>query len=143
MCLVKTLSRMEQRKTLKKYTDPMVCWKVVRAGGDGLLRPLHQCIPMSYHTGVNKIPRHLQYTDNNGEKRSRLGAHFFKHRAAAIAVAAYQWDNRGIIRCLVAKKDIDTVGYSPMSCYNHPDALTIVANKATFAKTIRRMSKYG
>ena len=143
MCLQSILSDEQRDKVLKKMADPVVCWKVVNEWS-GELYPLHQEIQnTSYHTGVNIIRQCIQMYGKYYDGTSiAAGAHFFRHRADAKVVAHYCNDSRRVIRCLIAKKDIDVVGYSSMGTYYYkrPDALTIVAHRATFAKTIRKVS---
>jgi len=135
MCLKTVLNDGDKAKMLKKTSDPMVCWKTVDEDNKGNLHPIHNFFGrMSYHAGVNLIPSRLQ--DCGDDRRRTLGAHFFKHRTDAVAKALWTSDRR-VIRCLIAKKDIQVVGYTSMGAYNRSPALTVIADRATFAKTIK------
>ncbi len=144
MCLVNVMSRDEQKKFLKTVADPMICWKAVRVDVDKILRPLHQYVyHTEYHAGVNVIECRVQsmYTPS---RYMKVGAHFFRHRKYAVAAANFEIIKRRIIRCIVNKKDIDVIGYTDMfpyeGCGLDDNALTIIAHKATFAKTVRKVS---
>lgn len=143
MCLYSIMSKEEQDKTLEKMANPVICWKTVakKYGTDGYT-PLHQgTFAITYRSGVNNVSKRMQEVFTCDDIVA--GAHFFRHRADAVAVAKYNEYrnyNRRVVRCLINKKDINCIGISPMACYNRPRALTILAHKATFAKTFRKVS---
>lgn len=139
MCLKTVMTKREQEAFLKKIPGKMTCWKAVEEYR-GLLRPIFSLLSGGYHAGVNIIPRRRQ-TVGMGNPSITGGAHFFRHRVDAVAMAKYYPMNRRVIRCLIAKKDIDVIGCSCMSGYDRPNALTIIAHRATFAKTARKVSQ--
>lgn len=141
MCLENVMTKDEQKKFLGTVADTITCWKVVEEDNNGLLQPLHQKInSTSYHAGVNVIRRYFQ---GMFRKDIPVGAHFFRHRDAAVAVAVLYKRCRKVIRCIINKKDINVVGYTLMTAYSSyrsgEFALTIVAHKATFAKVARKV----
>ena len=144
MCIYKVMSDDEQEKFLKTVSDPLTCWKTVYERNDGTLEPIHNVqSSVRYHAGVNTIHKCIQTTGWYDKNRTMImGAHFFKLRADAVAKALFMPCRRRVIRCLIAKKDVDAVGYTFMDASGgRPNiALTIVAHRATFAKTIRKAS---
>ena len=145
MCLETVMTNKKQVKYLKTVPDPVICWKTVHIDNKGILHPLYCYTTQDYFAGINVIHRKTQYISIGTNSKLRimlLGAHFFRHRCDAVAVARYHRYNRRVVRCKIAKKDIDAIGETSMTAYPITEihALTIVAHRATFAKTIRKVS---